>query len=48
MAKETVKNLYLEQNNITAYVKHHQFDREHNENIQNKKHFTADKLYYNK
>lgn len=38
---------YLEQNNITAYVKHNQFDREQNENIQSKKPFTADKLYYN-
>lgn len=39
---------YLEQNNITAYVKHTQFDREQNKNIQNKKPFTADKLHYNK
>jgi hypothetical protein len=39
---------YLEQNNITAYVKHNQFDREQNENIQSKKPFTADKLHYNK
>jgi transposase len=38
---------YLEQNNITAYVKHNQFDREQNENIQSKKPFTADKLHYN-
>ena len=39
---------YLEQNNITAYVKHNQFDREQNDNIQNKKPFAADKLHYNK
>src|SRR5665647_1997910 len=39
---------YLEQNNITAYVKHNQFDREQNETIQNKKPFIADKLHYNK
>ena len=38
---------YLEQNNITAYVKHSQFDREQNENLQSKKPFSADKLYYN-
>ena len=38
---------FLEQNNITAYVKHNQFDREQNENIQSKKPFTADKLHYN-
>src|SRR5206468_6719412 len=39
---------YLEQNNITAYVKHNQFDREQNQTIQNKNLFAADKLYYNK
>jgi transposase len=39
---------YLEQNNITAYVKYNQFDREQNQTIQNKKPFAADKLYYNK
>jgi hypothetical protein len=39
---------YLEQNNITAYVKYNQFDREQNQAIQNKKPFAADKLYYNK
>jgi transposase len=39
---------YLNQNNITAYVKHNQFDREQNENLQSKKPFSADKLYYNK
>ena len=38
---------YLEQNNITAYVKYGQFDREQNEHIQSKKPFTADKLFYN-
>lgn len=40
--------LYLEQNKITAYVKHNQFDREQNDTIQQKKPFAADKLYYNK
>ena len=39
---------YLEQNNITAFVKHNQFDRQQNKTIQNKKLFTTDKLYYNK
>ena len=39
---------YLEQNDITAYVKHNQFDREQNDNIQRKKPFAADKLHYNK
>jgi transposase len=39
---------YLEQSNITAYVKYNQFDREQNSTIQNKKPFTADKLHYNK
>jgi transposase len=38
----------LEEKNITAYVKHNQFDRQQSEAIQNKKPFTADKLYYNK
>jgi transposase len=38
---------YLAQNNITAYVKYSQFDREQNQNIQSKKPFTADKLFYN-
>lgn len=38
---------YLEQNNITAYVKYNQFDREQNQRIQNKKPFAADKLFYN-
>jgi transposase len=39
---------YLQQNNITAYVKYNQFDREQNDSIQKKKPFTADKLHYNK
>lgn len=39
---------YLEQNNITAFVKHNQFDRQQNNNIQSKRMFAADKLYYNK
>jgi len=39
---------YLEENNITAYVKYNQFDREQNQTIQNKKPFAADKLHYNK
>jgi transposase len=38
---------YLAEKEITAYVKYNQFDREQNENIQSKKPFTADKLYYN-
>jgi transposase len=39
---------YLDSQNITAYVKHNQFDREQNAAIQNKKSFAADKLHYNK
>lgn len=39
---------YLQDNDIIAYVKHNQFDREQHENIQSKKTFTADKLHYNK
>jgi transposase len=39
---------YLEDQHITAYVKHNQFDREQDQAIQNKKPFTADKLHYNK
>jgi hypothetical protein len=39
---------YLESNNIEAYVKYNQFDREQNETIQSKKPFAADKLHYNK
>ena len=38
----------LDQKDITAYVKHNQFDRLRNKNIQNKKPFSTDKLYYNK
>lgn len=37
----------LEQKSITAYVKHHQFDRRQSKTIQNKQPFTADKLHYN-
>lgn len=39
---------YLESNNIEAYVKYNQFDREQNETIQSKRPFVADKLHYNK
>lgn len=38
---------WLEDNNITAYVKHNQFDRQQNQTIGNKKPFAADKLHYN-
>ena len=38
----------LEDHNITAYVKHNQFDRQHKQAIRDKKPFSADKLYYNK
>ena len=38
---------YLEQNEIEAYVKYNQFDREQNANIQSKRTFGADKLHYN-
>lgn len=38
---------YLEQNEIEAFVKYNQFDREQNPNIQSKRSFAADKLYYN-
>jgi len=38
----------LESNNIEAYVKYNQFDREQNETIQSKRPFAADKLHYNK
>lgn len=38
---------YLEQNNIAAYVKYGEFDREQNETIQSKKPFIANKLFYN-
>jgi transposase len=39
---------YLEDNNITGYVKHNQFDRQQNETIRDKKPFATDNLYYNK
>ena len=39
---------YLQDNKIEAYVKYSQFDRQQNDNIQSKKPFTADKLFYNK
>ena len=39
---------WMEDQNITAYVKHTHFDREQSELLQSKKPFTADKLYYNK
>lgn len=38
----------LRDKGIEAYVKHHQFDRQQSKNIQNKKPFATDKLYYNK
>ena len=37
----------LEEKQITAYVKHNQFDRQQRKNIQDKKPFATDKLYYN-
>ena len=39
---------YLEQNKITAYVKHNQFDRQQNQTLQQKKTFAAHRLHYNK
>ncbi len=38
----------LDEKQITAYVKHNQFDRQQNKTIQDKKPFSTDKLYYNK
>jgi hypothetical protein len=38
----------LDEKQVTAYVKHNQFDRQQSKNIQDKKPFSADKLYYNK
>jgi transposase len=38
---------YLENNETTAYVKYNHFDNEQNENYNNKKPFSADKLHYN-
>lgn len=37
----------LEALQINAFVKHNQFDREQSEQLQSKKPFSADKLYYN-
>ena len=39
---------HLEEKNITAYIKHNQFDRHQNENICSKTPFSPDKLHYNK
>lgn len=39
---------WLEDNNITAYVKHNQFDRQQNQTIRDKKPFAVDKLHYNR
>jgi len=39
---------WLEDKNITSYVKHNQFDRQQNETIRDSKPFSTDKLYYNK
>lgn len=39
---------WAQDNNITGYIKHNQFDRRQNKNIDNKTPFAADKLYYNK
>jgi transposase len=39
---------YLEKNNIEAYVKYNQFDREQDKMIQSKKPFSSEKLHYNK
>lgn len=39
---------WAEENNITAYIKHNQFDRKRNTTIRDKKPFAADKLFYNK
>ena len=38
---------YLEKEEITAYVKYSQFDREQNTTIQSKQPFSSDKLFYN-
>jgi len=40
--------VYMEQNNIAAYIKHNQFDRQQNETIKTKKPFAQDQLHYNK
>lgn len=39
---------WAEDNGITAYIKHNQFDRNQNKKTRNKKPFAADKLFYNK
>jgi len=39
---------YLSENKVAAFVKYNQFDREQNDNLQSKKPFAADKLFYNK
>jgi hypothetical protein len=39
---------WLEDKNITGYVKHNQFDRQQNETIRDSKPFSTEKLYYNK
>jgi transposase len=38
---------WLQDNAITAYVKHNQFDRQQNQTIRDKKPFSTDKLHYN-
>ena len=38
----------LDQKEITAYVKHNQFDRQQNKTIRDKKPFATEKLHYNK
>lgn len=38
---------WLEERGISAYVKHHHFDREQSKNLAAKKPFSAEKLYYN-
>ena len=39
---------WAEDNHITAYIKHNQFDRNQNKTIKNKKPFAAGQLFYNK
>lgn len=39
---------WAQDNNITGYIKHNQFDRKQNKTIESKTPFAADKLYYNK
>jgi len=38
---------WLEDNTITAYVKHNQFDRQQNQTIRDKNPFASEKLHYN-